>query len=352
MKTNDLYTTVSALSIFEPFVYRLAEISAKSTLKFLEQKEQSNMIHALRLGITRDCKYLETLSRISEDERTEYKRDCLREEVRLNNREASAIKRRMKKEQDENELEKLNWRLAEIEAENDTLNFEIQKISDYLARIQPIISDTLSPNSFDLVNVARWSILYALQFPTANSTKILEILQSWNDIYTTYTLDDFKKKVLDEVMTATKDIIVAKKKLKTKEGYTLYTLKGFADQMVRNRINRMRSGIASKTNFLITGYDKDGNELYIQADIMTTDGGITDIFRANEFKDFRNRLNLTELENILARLLMEGKTEEQIGKRFGVSHQAIHKRIQKLRDKLNSIEEVQNMRRYHNNNTK
>lgn len=349
MKTN--YETISKLAIFEPFVYRLSEISAKSTPKFLEQKDGSNMIHELRNGIAKDCKYFETLKRISEDDRTEYRRDCLREEVRINNREMSAIKRQMKKTMDENQLEKLNDRLGELETENDMHDFEIKRISEYLARIQPIISDTLSPNSFDLVNISRMAILYALQRST-NASIIFDKIVYWNNIYTMYTLDELKQSAIDDLLEDIKHIVIAKKKLKTKDGYRTYTLKQFADQIVRNSINRQRSGIASKTLFMISGYDEQGNEQYIQADKMTTAGGITDIFRKEEFETFRHNLNMTDGENLIARLLMEGRTEAEIGARFGVSQQAMHKRIVKLRNRLAEYEEVKNRRRYHNNNTK
>lgn len=348
MKTKLNYSDVKNLAIFEPFVNRLAEISAKSTLKFIEQKESSNMIHDLRMGLAKDCKYLETLDRISEDERTEYKRDCLRDEMRLNNLAMTQIKKRMKREQDERELENLNFAFADLMGENEMLSNEIKCISDYLARIQPIISDTMTPNSFDLVNTARFAILYILQH-SAHKYMLYEAIDVHSIAYIINGNDEHNNKVLDRLMDDIKDIIVAKKKLKTKEGYTLFTLKSFADYAVRRDINKKRAGIASKTNFLITGYDEYGNEQYAQADKLTTMGGITDIFRADEFKAFRDSLNLSESDNWLIRRLMEGCTESEIASRQGVSQQAIHKRIAKLRTRLAEYEIVQNMRRYHNN---
>lgn len=346
MKTK-LYTTVSELEIFAPFVNRLAEISAKSTVKFLEDKDPSPMIHKLRLNVAHDCNYLVTMTHIAQDERTEYKRDCLRDEMTLNNREASNIRRDMKREQDERELERLNDRLAEIESENDMLQFEIKRISDYLTRIQPIISDTLSTNGYDLIDIAKRAILQALQ-RSANASIILSKIEIANISYKYAYNDDTRNESINNLMDNIKSIIVAKKAFKTKDGCKYYTLKGYADQCIRDYINKSRSGIVSKTNFLTVGYDEQGNEQYIQADALTTAGGITDIFRRDEFREFCENLNLTDSEKLLARLLMQGKTQQDISNRFGVSQQAIAKRIQKIRDKLNLNDIVKNMRRYHN----
>ena len=142
---------------------------------------------------------------------------------------------------------------------------------------------------------------------------------------------------LDEVANALRGVIVYRLPYKTKEGYREYTLKKWGDRAIQKRINAMRSGIASKTVFLVIGYDDEGNELYIKADAMTTAGGIDSIDRAEEFREFCEGLNLTADELVICRYLMNDRTQADLAKRFGVNQSTISRRIDKLREKVGNL---------------
>lgn len=346
------YEDVKKCEIFAPFVNRLAEISAKSTMKFLEHKDGRQMITDTRNSVIRDCKYLASLEAHADDEITEKTYQEAREERNIIDKEISMIQSKINRmvklvTYDENQYENLVMLLADKEAEREVIANYIEKAYDYLCTMQnDFYSNTLSDNGYDIVNIAKRAILKILQ-TSANAYILLNAIYAYNGLYTfpaVWNKDETLKALLDDKRV--QNTIVAIKHYKTKEGYQTFTLKQFADAHCRMYVNKRRSGIATKTQYLITGHDEEGHETYIQSDKLLTAGGITDIFRKEEFDQFMKDINMTESEKLIARLLMEGRTHEQIGKRLGVTRQAVEKRIAKLQARLNDIEEVQNRRRY------
>ena len=354
MKKSLMYSDVENLAIFEPFVNRLAEMRAKSTLKFLEQRtgmynvsdtvdtlksvSTNNIISDLRSDVTTDCAYIERFKNVTNDKegRTELKRDNLRDEMRLNTLEMSNIKAQMKREYDERELEKLNERLAELEADNVRIAHEISVISAYLAQIQPIISDTFT-DGYDLVNDAQVAIRKALK-RSENAHIIFERIAFYNKMGLKY---NGMMNAVDMLNISISEVIVAKKKLKTKDGYKYYTLATFADKLIRNDVNFHRSGTASRTTHYLRGVDEEGNDIYIQSDKFSTAGGLDTIYRNDEFNDFiKTTLELTPIQKDLVWQLWKGKTQEEIARHYNVSQQAISKRIVALKEQIANAENV------------
>lgn len=302
------------------FANHLARISTASTLKFLMDKDTAPVIVELRNSLQADYSHLDNIDHATEVYTNILTAIRTATEEKTLLEKACAEMRKALKVAEGNEYETIR---AEYLDTLDTIKRLTREIAENRAErdiIEPFFDYTLS-DAYDLHNDAYTAIIEAMREP---------IVSDYLD-----TLDRMGVTDFDEVATALRGVVVYRLPYKTKEGYREYTLKKWGDRAIQKRINAMRSGIASKTVYLVTGYDDEGNELYIKADAMTTAGGLDSIDRAEEFREFCENLNLTADELTICRYLMNGKTQSDLARRFGVSQQAISKRINKLRDKIN-----------------
>ena len=72
--------------------------------------------------------------------------------------------------------------------------------------------------------------------------------------------------------------------------------------------------------YITVGYDDEGNELFLQDKALVTMGGITSF---EELQDYHCLLQsienvLTEGEKLIIKMLLQGKTQEEIGKKLNL----------------------------------
>ena len=298
---------------------RLARISTQSTLNLFISEEGNETMFNLKNSLQADLRYYDTMPTTAQDiSDKEHKHTANLDRIALNDSIIKDLAKCIKATTDPDQINRLCQYMQELIFENKTAKAENLIINGELSDLYKKLDYTYSP-AFDLYQVAFTAILEKL-----NENKTLDILTAQMDI----------DKAVDFSLTYYRNKVVATVPYKTKDGEKEYTLKQWADKAVRTAINEKRNNRATKTLYIIADIDEDGNEILLQADALTTAGGIADIYEKNAFADTLAKLDLTDSELLIVRLLMQGKTTRQIADRLGVkAHTTIVRRIEKIRKK-------------------
>lgn len=310
MNTNTTTTTKTAVAD------RLARISVQSTLNLFISKECNETLFELKNDFQKDLAYFDNMPTIAQtitDLENRHAENLV--EIATDTQAIKDIKKALEITTNGEKVQNLCEYMGTLTADINRRRLDNKIINAELPTLYAKLDYTYS-NAFDLYQTAFESILEKIDLVNLDETADLE-------------------KTLENLKT----VIVAEIPYKTKNGFKTYTLKQWADKAVRNAINEKRTRNATKTLYIITNEtDENGNEILLKADALATAGGISDIYEKTAFTDTLAKLNLTETELLIIRLLMQGKTTRQIADRIGVkAHTTIVRKIEKIRQKALEI---------------
>ena len=333
MKNNENNTTNIIIATAET----LAKISACATLKLLVLKWEDEKLVELRNGLQKDFTTLKRQATATEQITAHEKAiEENNEKINLYNAIIKECNRTIKNAL-QIPLEILNQAIEEREratAKIEQLQAENKQHRDRLLDLYPVLDIALT-DGIDLYQIAFGSIWEDLTTNGNIQTAINNTIAQYQDLL--YLTDEQKTALITNILSNIKDITTLSVPYKTKDGSKDYTAKTKSDKAIRDYLNGYRSGTAYKTDYIIVGYDKNGNELTIQNNALQTAGGVDSVEEKMAFNSIITALNLTDSEKRLLKMLLQGKTEKQIATAFQVSQQAIHKRIVKLREKAAKI---------------
>ena len=311
----------------------LAEISAKSTIKYLYMQSVNEYTRGVRFGLLSDVARLEreknTVEEIATLEKTVKSID---EEIKLTEktiREIEDIILDLKEELYEEQRENLIELNSYVEILHKERKLKVEEIN----LLYKVLGERLT-DGIDLYQVAVVSIW-----------ECMPILKAYAR---------HRKLNVENVG----ELVVKCHTIKKTGKKRYITLKGYADSKVREYINNWKRKKEYKdkdgkrktcdvVKYITVGYDDEGNELLLQNKALVTMGGITSF---EEFQDYNSLLQsiediLTEGEKLIVKMLLQGKTQEEIGKKLNLKQNSISDKIKRIRNKIVKLD-IEGVKKY------
>lgn len=302
---------MNTTSKYEKELLKIAEISAKSTIKYLWEKWAVDYTEKLRYGQLADFARLDRERNASNGIANLEKRlASIDEEMKITRAIISSISdiilnlqgSAYKGKQEE---------LQELSAYVGTLHKERKTIVEEINLLYKVLGERLT-DGIDLYQigvVAVWECLPIVKAYARHDK--LDVDNMGGLIVECYTVKRTgEKKYL--------------------------TLKAYADKAIRKYVNQWRSGTASKTQYIIVGQDEDGNDLLLQNSKLETLGGVDSWEEKQAFFETWGKLEgiLTSGQLEVVKLLLQGKTQEEIAKKLDVKQNTISEKIKRIREKV------------------
>lgn len=296
---------------YEKGLLKVAEISAKSTIKYLWEKWAMDYTEQLRFGQLADFRLLEIEGNIIDEMGELEKRVTeINEEVKLVYSTIAELKDAMDSmskrqyEDARNECLILDDYIKSMHAERKRAN---ERINLLYSKMGQCLTDGI--DLYQIGVVAVWECLPIIKAYARHGK--LDVNNVGALVVECYTVKSTG----------------AKKYL---------TLKAYADREIRRYINQWRTGTASKTQYIIVGADEDGNDLLLQNSKLETLGGVDSWEEKQAFFETWGKLEgiLTSGQLEVVKLLLQGKTQEEIAKKLGVKQNTISEKIKRIREKV------------------
>lgn len=311
----------------------LAEISAKSTIKYLYMQSVNEYTHSIRFGLLGDVARLEreknTVEEIATLEKTVKSID---EEVKLTEKTIREIediildlKGELYEEQRENLLE-LN---LYVEILHNERKLKVEEIN----LLYKVLGERLT-DGLDLLQVsvcAIWECMPILKAYARHGKLNVENVGE----------------------------LVVKCHTIKKTGEKRYiTLKGYSDTKIREYVNSWKRKKEYKdkdgkrktfdvVQYITLGYDEDGNELLLQSEYLETMGKIDSWEERQDFLVTKEKIEsvLSEGEKLIVKMLLQGKTQEEIGKKLNLKQNTISDKIGRIRNKVSKLD-IEGVKKY------
>ena len=311
----------------------LAEISAKSTIKYLYMQSVNEYTRGIRFGLLSDVARLEreknTIEEIARLEKTVISID---EEIKITEKTITEIediildlKGELYEEQREN--------LLELNSYIETLHKERKLKVEEISLLYKVLGERLT-DGIDLYQVAVVSI--------------------WECMPTLKAYARHGKLNIENVG----DLVVKCHTIKKTGEKRYITLKGYADSKIREYINNWKRKKEYKdkegkrktcdiVQYITVGYDDEGNELLLQDKSLVTMGGITSFEELQDYNCLLQSIEnvLTEGEKLIVKMLLQGKTQEEIGKKLNLKQNSISDKIKRIRNKISKLD-IEGVKKY------
>lgn len=329
MKRNTIDYQVS----YTNELLNLAEISAKSTIKYLYMQSVNEYTMGIRFGLLSDVARLEReKNTVEEIARLENVVISIDEEIKITEKTITEIediilelKGELYEEQRKNLLE-LNSYVERLHKER---KLKVEEIS----LLYKVLGERLT-DGIDLYQVAVVSIWECLPIIKAYARHgKLNVENIGGLIVKCHTIK--------------------------KTGEKRYiTLKGYSDSKIREYINNWKRKKEYKdkegkrktsdiVQYITVGYDDEGNELLLQDKSLVTMGGITSFEELQDYNCLLQSIEnvLTEGEKIIVKMLLQGKTQEEIGKKLNLKQNSISDKIKRIRNKVSKLD-IEGVKKY------
>lgn len=301
---------MNAKNKYEGALLSVAEISAKSTIKYLWEKWAMDYTEKLRFGQLADFARLNRERNAVNEITTLEKRIVnIDEEMKITVAVMSEIEdvvlnlRGNAYKEKQGELQELNAYIEELHEER-------KKAINEINVLYSVLGERLT-DGIDLYNIAVCAVWECLPVIKAYARHGYDVNNAGGLVVDCYTIKRTGEK-------------------------RYLTLKAYADRAVRKYVNQWRSGTASKTQYIIVGQDEEGNELILQNSKLETMGGVDSWEEKQAFAEM-----WAELENILTggqievvKLLLQGKTQQEIAKCLKVKQNTVSDKIKRIREKV------------------
>lgn len=304
----------------------LAEISAKSTIKYLYMQSVNEYTREIRFGLLGDVARLErernTVEEIARLEKTVISID---EEIKITEKtiiEIEDIILDLKGEL----YEEQRGNLLELNSYVERLHKERKLKVEEISLLYKVLGERLT-YGIDLYQVAVVSIWECLPIIKAYARHGKLNVENVGDL-------------------------VVKCHTIKKTGEKRYiTLKGYSDSKIREYINNWKRKKEYKdkegkrktcdiVQYITVGYDDEGNELLLQDKSLVTMGGITSFEELQDYNCLLQSIEnvLTEGEKLIVKMLLQGKTQEEIGKKLNLKQNSISDKIKRIRNKISKLD--------------
>lgn len=296
---------------YEKGLLKVAEISAKSTIKYLWEKWAMDYTEKLRYGQLADFARLDReRNAVNEIATLEKRVVSIDEEMKITRAVISEIEDIILNLQG-NAYKEKQGELRELNSYVETLHKERKATTEEINLLYNVFEERLT-DGIDLYQigvVAVWECLPIIKAYARHGK--LDVNNVGALVVECYTVKSTG----------------AKKYL---------TLKAYADRGIRKYINQWRTGTASKTQYIIVGADEDGNDLLLQDSKLETWGGVDSWEEKQTFFETWGKLEgiLTSGQLEVVKLLLQGKTQEEIAKKLGVKQNTISEKIKRIREKV------------------
>ena len=301
---------MNAKNKYESALLSVAEISAKATIKYLWEKWAMDYTDKLRYGQLADFARLDR-------ERNAINKIATLEKRILNIDEEMKITVAVMSEIEDvilnlrgNAYKEKQGELQELNAYIEELHEERKKTVKEIDILYSVLGERLT-DGIDLYNIAVCAVWECLPIIKAYARHGYDVNNAGGMVVECYTIKRTGEK-------------------------RYLTLKAYADRAVRKYVNQWRSGTASKTQYIIVGHDEEGNELLLQNSKLETMGGVDSWEEKQAFAEM-----WAELENILTggqievvKLLLQGRTQQEIAKCLKVKQNTVSDKIKRIREKV------------------
>lgn len=311
----------------------LAEISAKSTIKYLYMQSVNEYTREIRFGLLSDVARLEreknTVEEIARLEKTVKNID---EEIKITEKTIMEIKDIILDLKEEL-YEEQRGELLELNSYVETLHKERKLKVEEISLLYKVLGERLT-DGIDLYQVAVVSIWECLPIIKAYARHGKLNVENVGDL-------------------------VVKCHTIKKTGEKRYiTLKGYSDSKIREYINNWKRKKEYKdkegkrktqdiVQYITVGYDDEGNELLLQDKSLVTMGGITSFEELQDYNCLLQSIEnvLTEGEKLIIKMLLQGKTQEEIGKKLNLKQNSISDKIKRIRNKVSKLD-IEGVKKY------
>lgn len=302
---------MNTTSKYEKELLKVAEISAKSTIKYLWEKWVVDYTEKLRYGQLADFARLDReRNAVNEIATLEKRVASIDEEMKITRAVISEIEDIILNLQG-NAYKEKQGELQELNFYVDTLHKERKATTEEINLLYNVLGERLTDgiDLYQISVVAVWECLPIIKAYARHGK--LDVNNVGALVVECYTVKSTG----------------AKKYL---------TLKAYADRTVRKYVNQWRTGTASKTQYIIVGADEDGNDLLLQNSKLETLGGVDSWEEKQAFFETWGKLEgiLTSGQLEVVKLLLQGKTQEEIAKKLGVKQNTISEKIKRIREKV------------------
>ena len=295
---------------YEDALLSVAEISAKATIKYLWEKWAMDYTDKLRYGQLADFARLDRERNAVNEIATLEKRIVnIDEEMKITVAVMSEIEDAVLNLRG-NAYKEMQSELQELNSYIENLHEERKKTVNEIGALYGVLGERLT-DGIDLYQIAVCAVWECLPIIKAYARHGYDVNNAGCLIVECHTIKRTGEK-------------------------RYLTLKAYADRAVRKYVNQWRSGTASKTQYIIVGHDEEGNELLLQNSKLETMGGVDSWEEKQVFAEM-----WAELENILTggqlevvKLLLQGKTQQEIAKCLKVKQNTVSDKIKRIREKV------------------
>lgn len=295
---------------YDDTLLSVAEISAKSTIKYLWEKWAVDYTEKLRFGQLAD------FARLDRERNAVNEIDTLEKRVKNIDEEMKITVAVMSEIEDVvlnlrgNAYKEKQGELQELNAYIEELHEERKKTVKEIGVLYGVLGERLT-DGIDLYQIAVCAVWECLPVIKAYVRHGYDVNNAGGMVVECHTIKRTGEK-------------------------RYLTLKAYADRAVRKYVNQWRSGTASKTQYIIVGHDEEGNELLLQNSKLETMGGVDSWEEKQAFAEM-----WAELENILTggqlyvvKLLLQGRTQQEIAKCLKVKQNTVSDKIKRIREKV------------------
>ncbi len=302
---------MNTTSRYEKELLKVAEISAKSTIKYLWEKWAMDYTEKLRYGQLADFRLLEIERNIiDETGKLEKRVTEIGEEMKLVYSTIAELKDAMDSmskgqyEDARNECLILDDYIKSMHEERKRAN---ERINLLYSKMGQCLTDGI--DLYQISVVAVWECLPIVKAYARHGK--LDVDNVGALVVECYTVKSTGEK-------------------------RYLTLKAYADRAIRKYINQWRTGTASKTQYIIVGQDEDGNDLLLQNSKLETLGKVDTWEQKQEFLETWGRFEkvLTCRQMEIVKLLFAGLNQTQIAKKLHVKQNTISDYIDRIKDRI------------------
>lgn len=311
----------------------VAEISAKSTIKYLYCQSVNDFTRSVRFGLLGDMERLEGEKNvIDEITRNEKRVAEIDEEAKLVSKVIDEIKDIILKLKGELYKEKQK-ELQELNNYIEGMHKERKKLVERNNLLYRYMGERLT-DGIDLYQVAVMAIWECMPILKAHARHgKLDVENVGKTVVKCYTV--------------------------RKTGEKKYlTLKGYSDKKVREYINKWKAKKEYKdkdgkrktcdiVQYITVGYDDDGNELLLQNSKLETFGGVDSWEEKQDFLTTKEKIEnvLSDGELLIVKYLLEGMTQTEIGKKLNLKQNTINDKIRRIRNKVKALD-IEGVKKY------